>query len=213
MDYKHFSESEFASWDKEYRVNFFNSLGGFKSLNLLGTRNAQKQENLSIVSSVFHIGANPPLIGLIFRPAVVERHSLENILETGYFTLNHVHPQILKNAHQTSARYDRNESEFEHCQLTPEYLTDFFAPYVKESRMKIGLKLAQKIDLEINNTVMLIAHVVETHFDNNAIQSDGFVDLEKIQTVTVSGLDSYHSTQKIARLSYAKKGKEITEIW
>jgi hypothetical protein len=37
--------------------------------------------------------------------------------------------------------------------------------------------------------------------------SDGFIDLENAGTITVSGLDSYHSTKKIERLSYAKKDK------
>jgi len=36
------------------------------------------------------------------------------------------------------------------------------------------------------------------------LQSDGFIDLENAETITCSGLDSYHKTQKIWRLSYAK---------
>ena len=34
---------------------------------------------------------------------------------------------------------------------------------------------------------------------------DGFVDIEAIDTVAVSGLDSYHVTERLARLAYAKK--------
>ena len=35
----------------------------------------------------------------------------------------------------------KNESEFKKCQLTPEYLNSFQAPYVKESYVKVGLNL------------------------------------------------------------------------
>ena len=62
------------------RVQFINSLSGFKSANLIGTRNKVGQENLSIVSSVTHVGSNPPLLSVIFRPPSVERHSYENII-------------------------------------------------------------------------------------------------------------------------------------
>jgi len=37
------------------------------------------------------------------------------------------------------------------------------------------------------------------------LQEDGFVDIEAIDTVAVSGLDSYHVTERLARLAYAKK--------
>ena len=44
------------------------------------------------------------------------------------------------------------------------------------------------------------------------ILHDGFIDLEKAETITCIGLDSYHTTRKIARLSYAKVDKEIKAI-
>ena len=44
------------------------------------------------------------------------------------------------------------------------------------------------------------------------IENDGFIDLEKAGSVTVSGLDSYHVTKKLARLSYAKSDKFPQEL-
>jgi hypothetical protein len=51
---------------------------------------------------------------------------------------------------------------------------------------------------------MLLAEIKYVSVPENAIMADGFVDLEKAGTVTCSGLDSYHTTNRIARLSYAK---------
>ena len=64
------------------RAAFINSLTGFKSASLIGTIDNNKKTNLSIFSSVFHLGSNPALVGFINRPDSVERHTLENILQT-----------------------------------------------------------------------------------------------------------------------------------
>ncbi|RYY06600.1 MAG: flavin oxidoreductase, partial [Sphingobacteriaceae bacterium] len=39
-----------------------------------------------------------------------------------------------------------------------------------------------------------------------------FVDLEAAGSVTTSGLDCYHTTKKLARLSYAKPDKFPEEL-
>ena len=96
--------------EKRYRAAFINSLSGFKSANLIGTRSIEAHTNLSIVSSAIHLGSDPALMGIIFRPDIVERHTLENIRSTGFFTMNHVGASFYDKAHQTSARYDRSVS-------------------------------------------------------------------------------------------------------
>lgn len=198
------SIEDINGFEKRYRGAFVNSLTGFKSVNLVGTVSKAGQENLAIFSQVFHLGADPALIGMILRPHVTPRHTLENLLETGFYTLNHLNENIFEQAHQTSARYEQEVSEFEATNLKSAYIDSFPAPYVAESHIKIGLKFEQKIDLEINKTVMVIGSVQEVHLAENLISEGGFVDLEQAGTVTSSGLDSYHLTQKLARLPYAK---------
>jgi len=116
----HFDNRQIADLEDRKRIALINSLSGFKSLNLIGTVNQSGQTNLAIFNSVVHIGANPPLMGFISRPDTVEKHTLENIREMGYFTINHVNKDIYEKAHQTSARYPRNQSEFDATGLTPE---------------------------------------------------------------------------------------------
>jgi flavin reductase (DIM6/NTAB) family NADH-FMN oxidoreductase RutF len=152
------------------------------------------------------------MFGMIFRPGIVERHTLENILETGFFTINHITENIFKQAHQTSARYDREISEFEVTNLNPEYKNDFFAPFVQESHVQLALEFKQKVELTINNTVLIIGEVKNVYFPEDCLCKDGFLDIEKANSITCSGLDSYHKTKKIDRLSYAKPNKEITSI-
>jgi flavin reductase (DIM6/NTAB) family NADH-FMN oxidoreductase RutF len=209
---KSFDYHQLMEMEKQERVNLVNSLGGFKSVCLIGTKSKNQQLNLAIFSSVMHIGANPPLMGVIFRPGAVERHTLENIISTHYFTINHINKTIFKQAHQTSARYDRTVSEFEASSLTPLYKDNFYAPFVGESEVQLAMEFKQRIDLEINNTILVIAEIKHIYFPADCLSKDGYLDIEKANTITCSGLDSYHKTIRLDRLSYAKPDKELTSI-
>ena len=209
---KYISFEDIMTMKKQERVHFVNSLGGFKSVSLIGTVDNSSNENLAIFSSVFHIGANPPLMALIFRPSPPERNTLNNILETGFYSINHINETIYQQAHQTSARYDTIISEFDETGLTQVYKNDFKAPFVNESLVQIGMVFREKIDITINNTVMVIGEIVQVYFPENCLCKDGFLDIEKAKTITCSGLDSYHTTQRLDRLSYAKPNKEVTSL-
>ena len=204
MNTIYLSKDKIAAMDKKYRASLINSLSGFKSVSLIGTINKNKKENLAIFSSVVHIGSDPALIGFIQRPHSVERHTLENILETSFYTINHISKSIYKQAHQTAARYEKNSSEFTEVGLTPEFRENFIAPYVLESSVKYGLEFVERVDLKINDTILIIGQVVEILIPENLITEDGYLDIEKGSSLTCSGLDSYHMTERIARLSYAK---------
>ena len=207
-----FNSEDLMSLDKNTRVHLINSLGGFKSVALVGTSDNEGNNNLAIFSSIFHIGANPPLIGLIFRPSPPERDTYNNIIKTGYFTLNHVNESIFKQAHQTSARYDQGDSEFEKTGLTPVYKDHFFAPYVAESKIQLGIEFKEKVPISVNNTTLIIGEIIQIYIPEDCLNEDGFVDIEKANSITCSGLDSYHKTIQLDRLSYAKPNLEIISI-
>ena len=208
----HINTVDLEKIEKQKQVHLINSLGGFKSVALVGTLDNHGNQNLAIFSSFFHIGANPPLIGMIFRPSPPERDTMRNILETGFYTLNHINEAIYKQAHQTSARYNAAVSEFDATGLTSEYKNDFFAPFVAESHIQLGIKFREKVDVLINNTTLIIGEIVAIYIPEDCLHEDGFVDLEKANTITCSGLDSYHKTVQLNRLNYAKPDKEITII-
>lgn len=198
-----FNKSDIQALSQRYRVNLINSLSGFKSANLVGTVSASGQTNLSIISSAFHLGADPALIGFINRPHSVSRHTLEYLLETKTYTLNHVNTDIIDAAHQTSARYEREQSEFEATGLTPQWVEGVSAPFVSESHVHIGLDYVEHHTL-LNNTVMVIGEITYIGLPEDSLLSDGLVDMEKTETVAVSGLDTYHKPERLKRLSYAK---------
>jgi flavin reductase (DIM6/NTAB) family NADH-FMN oxidoreductase RutF len=209
---KHITLESIMTMEKQQRVHLINSLGGFKSVALVGTSDKNGNTNLAIFSSIFHIGANPPLIGLIFRPSPPERDTLYNILDSGFYTINHINESIYKQAHQTSARFDKEVSEFDVTGLTQEYKNNFLAPFVAESNIQLGVEFRERTDISINNTTMIIGEITQIYVPENCLFHDGFIDLEKANTITCSGLDSYHKTVQLDRLSYAKPDKPITSL-
>ncbi|MGI9874433.1 flavin reductase family protein [Vibrio chagasii] len=203
------SKNDLQAMEQRERTRLINSLSGFKSANLIGSCDSQGAANLAVISSVVHLGSHPPLFGFIVRPCKRRRHTLDNILETKHFTINSIGADFFKKAHQTSARYPKEVSEFESVGLTPYYDDDFSAPFVLESALKIGLELKEHIQIESNHTQMLIGEVVTLHAPKNAFMPDGYLDVEALDTVTISGLDSYHVTQRLHRLSYAKPDEPL----
>jgi flavin reductase (DIM6/NTAB) family NADH-FMN oxidoreductase RutF len=198
------SNAQIMDMEQRKRAQLINSISGFRSVALIGTIDTKGQTNLAIFNSIVHIGSNPPLLGFIMRPDSVERHTLSNIMETGCYTINHINSSMYEKAHQTSARYPKNVSEFDAAQLTPQFKDGFMAPFVKESHIQIGMEFKERIEISINQTSMIIGEIKFVHYPANCLLEDGFLDIEKAGSITSTGQDSYHTTQLLQRLQYAK---------
>jgi flavin reductase (DIM6/NTAB) family NADH-FMN oxidoreductase RutF len=194
------------------RVQFINSLSGYKPCNLIGTIDSRGVSNLSIISSVFHLGAKPSLLGFIIRPNSVQRDTLANLIETGYCTLNHVNEDIIAQAHQTSARYPKEISEFKACGLTEQYLDKFKAPFVQESKIKIALQFIRQEKLPENGSHFVVTQIVDVYMPEGTIQNNGSIDIDSAGTVCVGGLDTYYKTEKLSQFSYAKPNIQLKTI-
>jgi len=189
-----------------------NSLSGFKSANLVGTCNGDQLNNLAIFSSVVHLGSSPALVGFITRPDSVERHTLENIKRTQRYTINQVNESFWRKAHQTSARYEANECEFMKTGLTAEYVDKINAPFVKESSLKYALILKEIIPIELNGTLLVIGEITDIFCAEHAVKADGYIDLEALNTIAITGLDSYHTSNRLSRVSYAKPDTLLSNL-
>jgi len=123
-------------------------------------------------------------------------------------TINHICSAIVEKAHWTSANYDPQVSEFAEIGLTPQTTDQVKAPYVLESRIKLGMQVQDIQVLAINQTELVIGQVVEVIIEPQWLSEDGYVDIEAADSVAISCLDSYHSTHRIARLGYAKANQK-----
>ncbi|MEC7772625.1 MAG: flavin reductase [Bacteroidota bacterium] len=203
----YYSNKDIMEMDKVIRLKIINSITGIKPANLIGTIDHDKLTNLAVFSSVVHLGSQPPLLGFIARPKTQDSgHTLRNIEEKGVYTINHIHPEFIERAHYTSAKFDKNISEFDRCGFSEEYIDAFEAPFVKESLVKMGLRLKETIPIPLNGTTLVIGEIAHLVLPDTAMET-GDIDLEHLQSTGISGLNSYYELKKVAQHPYVRIGE------
>ncbi|MDQ8186015.1 flavin reductase family protein [Pelagicoccus sp. SDUM812002] len=201
----HLSKTDLEASDRIRRLNIVNSISGVKPANLIGTVSEKGVKNLAVFSSVVHIGSNPPLIGFVLRPGgEVRRHTYENIVATGDYTINSLPYAFARQGHYTSAKFDAEVSEFEAVGLTPESLEGTQAPFVKESPLKYSLRFCDEISIPRNGTSLIVGEVQDVYVDENAVSDSGYIDLAGLRCAGISGLNSYYKLEKVADFPYAR---------
>ncbi len=202
-----FDADQLSNLDERFRKNLINSLLGARPAILVGTRNTNNQFNLAVFSQILHIGANPPLCGILFRPDSVKRHTLENIRETGIFTMNVVSSELADKVHQTSARYSAEKSEFDAVGLNIEMIDSFAAPAVKEAHIKVFATLEEELTLKVNGTILIVGAIQKIILNEKSLREDGSVNHFILNSLSVCGLNDYAAIQQVARFDYAKPDK------
>ncbi len=209
---KKIDKSHLDQMGKIERLNLVNSCTGFKSANLIATKSINGSPNIAIFSSITHLGSNPAMLGFIVRPATVPRHTYKNIKETGFFTVNHVFSDIIAKAHQTSANYDFEVSEFEAVGLELELKPNIDFPFVKGSPVQLLCKFLNEYEILENNTIHIIASIETIFFDENIQKPDGWLDLSEANVVAINGLDGYCLPKILDRFQYARPNQETKSM-
>jgi flavin reductase (DIM6/NTAB) family NADH-FMN oxidoreductase RutF len=204
MNEQHLTSVDFAGMERFYRANLINSVSGYKPANLIGSIGPDGVPNLAIFSSVVHLGANPALLGFIQRPLTEYSHTYYNIIHTGYYTINHVHRSFARQAHHTSARFEREVSEFDACGLTPWWIEGFPAPFVAESRIRLGMKFVQEVPIALNGTRLIIGQIEHIFLPAAALDDTGNIALDVVDDVCISGLESWYEARSFDRFGYVR---------
>ena len=200
-----FEEADIFKLDKVKRLKLINSITGVKPANLIGTRSSDGITNLAIFSSIVHLGSNPPLISFVTRTSKnVNRNTLANILSTNFFTINQIQKSFVKNAHYTSAKFNEGISEFEMCKLDEEYIKNFYAPYVKQSNLKIGLELKEIIKITSNDSTLVVGEIKQITTKKEYLKDDFMFDLEKSGALAIGGLNEYFTIEKTANFPFVR---------
>jgi len=189
-----------------------NSLSGFKPISLISTINGEGIPNLGVFGNIVHIGADPAYIGFINRPINAAPHTLSNIRSNGLYTINHIHPEFVTQAHQASAKYPEAVNEFREVGLTEEYKVDFAVPFVLESQVQYAMELSEIIPLAMNNTFMVVGKLLHAFIEPDIISKDGLINLHKASSMVSLGLDAYYTTVPNTRLQYAKPERVAGQI-
>ncbi|MCH2044604.1 MAG: flavin reductase family protein [Saprospiraceae bacterium] len=196
-----------------YRINLINALSGYKSANLIGTQDKNGNHNLAVFSSVTHFGSNPAILGFVTRPLSVTRNTHDNIRETGHYTINHIPEHLIAKAHQSSAKYPKEVSEFEVLDVEHWYSPNLQAPYIKGAVIQMGMEFLEEYNIKANDTVLVLGKIKELWLHQpDLLHEDGWLDLNAAKTVSISGLDTYHLPKQLDRFAYARPNQEIKSI-
>jgi flavin reductase (DIM6/NTAB) family NADH-FMN oxidoreductase RutF len=201
---KHFTPHDFDQMERLFRANLINSSTGYKPANLIATISEKGISNVAIFSSVVHLGANPAMVGFVQRPLTQHSHTYKNIKETGYYTINHIHQHFVEKAHYTSARFEAGVSEFDACKLSEQYLNGFKAPFVVESKIKMGVRFVEELHIKQNNTIFVIGTIEHLLVEDDVIATDGSLQLDKVADVAIAGLEHYNKVEPLRSFPYAK---------
>lgn len=198
------TKSDIAKLERKYRLNLINSLSGVKPVNLIGSRSSDEYDNLAIFSSVVHLGSSPAQFGLVMRPQGEQlRDTYSNIIETDYYTINHVSESFIEKAHYTSAKLGKEESEFDVMKIEREFIAGFHAPFVKRSSIKLGMQHLESIPLP-NGCIFMIGEVMLIDLPNETLNDKGQVNLASYNCTGLSGLNTYYSLSKLASFPYVR---------
>jgi flavin reductase (DIM6/NTAB) family NADH-FMN oxidoreductase RutF len=203
------SVEQIERWDSIYRRTLMNAVSGPRSLFLMGTSHANGTPNLGLFFNLLHVGAHPPLLGVLFRPLTVPRHSYSNLMESSECTLNLVTESMVPQAHQASANFAEEISEFEAVGLGAEYHHGFRSPAVAESPLQMGLRPIEEHQIKSNGTILVVLKLEWMRLASGFVSPEGFLRLEKMQAAVSNGLDGYAGLARSQRFAYAKVGEPL----
>ena len=192
------------NFDRFHRGNLINCLTGTKPALLIATRSREGLNNLALFSNVFHLGADPSMIGFVQRPLTSYSHTYKNIIETGWFTVNHINVSLAARAHHTSAKFPDNVSEFSACGIEEEMVEPFPVPFVKDSAVRFAARFLREIFIDENNTRLILASIDSIQIKEGVVENDGNIDFSRGNTVAVAGLEKYYNVLPLAKFDYAK---------
>ncbi|GFD71392.1 flavin oxidoreductase [Tenacibaculum sp. KUL113] len=200
----HITRQQIDEFPHLYKINLMNSISGYKPANLIATKSTDNITNVAVFSSVVHYGSSPAILGFVLRPTTVVRNTYNNIKETEYYTINAINKVMIEEAHHTSAKYPSEISEFDKTTLSEEFKNGFYAPFVAESPLQIGMKFLEEHYIKVNGTILVLGEVTDLYFKDSMLSEDGFLNLSKEKVAAINGLDTYMVAENYKRLSYQR---------
>ena len=83
---------------------------------------------------------------------------------------------------------------------------------MKESAVKIGLQFEEEIDIKLNGTKLIIGSIQCIELSHKLLLKNGSLNLDSSETASISGLDSYYTSKKIATYPYARPHFTIEDL-
>jgi flavin reductase (DIM6/NTAB) family NADH-FMN oxidoreductase RutF len=165
--------------------------------------------NLSPFSCFNFFGVNPTT--LIFSPSRrgrdnTTKHTFENLLEVPEVVINMVSFDIVQQMSLASTEYPKEVNEFIKAGLTP-VESEKIRPFrIKESPVQFECKVRQIIETGTGAGAanLIICEIVLMHINENVLDANGEIDVDKIDLVGRLGGDYYVRTSGNSKFAVPK---------
>lgn len=160
----------------------------------VGTVDSHGRPNLAPFSYYQAVCSSPPtvVVSIGWRGDGRPKDSLANILETGVFTVSHVHRALAEAMNETSAALPHGESEWDHAQVAASAGTCGAAPWVGAAHAAMECAAVQAVPLGTTrhgtpSSTLIIGEVRRFHVREGLLTRD---DAGRINPIDPRALDS-----------------------
>lgn len=151
-----------------------------------GTRSRNGVNNLAPFSFYNCFSSNPPIVGFSVMPRADGRKkdTLQNIEDSGCFTLNCVSHRFMKEMSRSAALLEPGNDEFAYAGLEAAEATHVAAPYVKEALLAYECTLHDIVRLGSGpgSGNLILGQVRYVHV-RDELYRDGRIDFETLDPV------------------------------
>lgn len=159
----------------------------------VGTRSVQGVDNLAPFSFFMGVSSKPPAVAISVARAGRDRlkHTAQNILDTGVFTVSIPSTYHLEQVAGTAAQYPESVSELEQWNLVARPGTQVDAPFPAQAGVALECRCIHTHDL--GTTHLIVGEVLVFHIhDELVLQEEGrlLVDSRKLDPLArLGGID------------------------
>ena len=151
-----------------------------------GTRSKDGINNLAPFSFYNAFSSTPPIVGFSAIPRLdgSNKDTLQNIIDTGCFTLSTVSHKLVQQASKSAALLEPQEDEFEYAELEPAQAQNINAPYVKDALLVFECTLNQIVSFGNQEGAgnLILGEIKFINIDDS-IYNDGYIDIAKLDPV------------------------------
>jgi flavin reductase (DIM6/NTAB) family NADH-FMN oxidoreductase RutF len=170
---------------------------------LITSKNKEGKINVFTVGWIGTACTKPPMITVAIRP---ERLSYDYIKESGDFVVNLPNSRMVREVDYCGVRSGKQIDKIKEMNFTIENSKDVIAPLISECSIALECKVKSITPLGTHD--LFLAEIVNTHVDNNLIDSNGKIHFEKADLITYSHGEYFSVNSKaLGKFGYSVQKK------
>ena len=176
---------------------------------LITSKNKEGKINVFTVGWIGTACTKPPMITVAIRP---ERLSYDYIKESGDFVVNLPNFKMVREVDYCGVRSGKQIDKIKEMNFTIENSKDVTAPLISECPVALECKVKSITPLGTHD--LFLAEIVNTHVDNNLIDTNGKIHFEKADLITYSHGEYFSVNSKaLGKFGYSvqKKNNKYSE--